>query len=82
MAVNSEVLMRAPLALLPVLLFLAGLVQRDSYKLVRLRTVLALVVAGALAAGASYLVSNARSRISRAILPPIRVSYRPGSRKP
>jgi len=58
-AVSSEVLMRAPLALLPVLLFLAGLVQLDGYKLVRLRMMLALVAAGALAAGASYLLNNA-----------------------
>ena len=52
-------LMRAPLALLPVLLFLVGLVQLDGYKLVRLRMMLALVAAGALAAGASYLLNNA-----------------------
>jgi hypothetical protein len=58
-AVSSEVLMRAPLALLPVLLFLVGLVQLDRYKLVRLRMMLALVAAGALAAGASYLLNNA-----------------------
>jgi RsiW-degrading membrane proteinase PrsW (M82 family) len=50
--------MRAPIALLPVLLFLAGLVQLDGYKLVRLRMMLALVAAGALAAGVSYLVNN------------------------
>jgi len=51
--------MRAPLALLPVLLFLAALVQLDGYKLVRLRMMLALIAAGALAAGVSYLVNNA-----------------------
>ena len=56
---SSDLLMRAPLALLPVLLFLVGLVQLDGYKLVRLRMMLALVVAGALAAGASYLLNNA-----------------------
>lgn len=49
--------MRAPLAVTPVLLFLAALVHGDSYKLVRLRTVLGLVAVGALAAGASYLVN-------------------------
>jgi len=50
--------MRAPIALLPVLLFLAGLVQLDGYKLVRLRMMLALVAAGALAAGVSYVVNS------------------------
>jgi protease PrsW len=56
--VSSEVLMRAPIALLPVLLFLAGLVQLDGYKLLRLRMMLALVATGALAAGASYVLNN------------------------
>jgi protease PrsW len=53
-----DVLLRVPLALLPVLLFLAGLVQLDGYKLLRLRMMLALVAAGALAAGISYVVNN------------------------
>jgi RsiW-degrading membrane proteinase PrsW (M82 family) len=57
-AVSSEVLMRAPIALLPVLLFLAGLVQLDGYKLVRLRMMMVLVAAGALAAVASYPLNN------------------------
>lgn len=55
---TAGVLLQAPLALVPVLLFLAGLVQLDAYKLMRLRTVLALMAAGALAAVASYLVNN------------------------
>jgi RsiW-degrading membrane proteinase PrsW (M82 family) len=50
--------MRAPIALLPVLLFLAGLVQLDGYKLVRMRMMLALVATGALAAGVSYALNN------------------------
>jgi RsiW-degrading membrane proteinase PrsW (M82 family) len=50
--------MRAPLALLPVLLFLVGLVQLDGYKLVRLRMMVALMAAGALAAAISYLINN------------------------
>jgi len=54
----SDLLMRAPIALLPVLLFLAGLVQLDGYKLVRMRMMLALVAAGALAAGVSYVVNS------------------------
>ena len=55
---NTELALRAPIALVPVLLFLAALLQCDSYKLLRLRTVLAIVAAGALAAGAGYLVNN------------------------
>ena len=50
--------MRAPIALLPVLLFLAGLVQLDGYKLVRMRMMFLLLATGALAAGVSYLVNN------------------------
>lgn len=54
---NASLLIRAPIALAPVLLFLAALVHGDSYKLMRLRTVLGLVAIGALAAGASYVVN-------------------------
>lgn len=57
-ALNAELLVRAPIALAPVLLFLAALVHGDSYKLMRLRTVLELVAIGALAAGASYVVNR------------------------
>src|SRR6516165_464172 len=57
-AVTAEQLMRAPIVLLPVLLFLAGLVQLDGYKLVRMRVMLALVATGALAAGLSYVLNN------------------------
>jgi RsiW-degrading membrane proteinase PrsW (M82 family) len=49
---------RAPIALAPVLLFLVGLVQLDAFKLLRLPTVLAMVAAGGIAAGAAYLVNN------------------------
>jgi len=56
--VNSSLVTHAPIALVPVLLFLAVLVQADSYKLLRLRTVLAMTAAGALAAGASYLANT------------------------
>jgi protease PrsW len=55
---NTEILLRAPIALAPVLLFLGGLVQLDGYKLLRLRMMLALVATGAAAAGASYLLNN------------------------
>jgi RsiW-degrading membrane proteinase PrsW (M82 family) len=41
-----------------VLLFLAGLVQLDAYKLLRLRGVLAMVAAGAIAGMASYFANN------------------------
>jgi RsiW-degrading membrane proteinase PrsW (M82 family) len=56
---SAGLLAHASLALLPVLLFLAGLVQLDGYKLVRMRMMLVLVAAGAVAAGASYLINNA-----------------------
>jgi len=55
---NIDLLLRAPIALVPVLLFLAALVQCDAYKLLRLKMVLAVVAAGGLAAGASYLLNN------------------------
>jgi protease PrsW len=48
----------APIALAPVLAFLAVLVHGDSYKLLRARTVLLLVATGVVAAGASYVLSN------------------------
>jgi protease PrsW len=56
--VNAAVLLRASLALVPVVLFLAVLIHIDAYKLLRLRTVLALVGAGALAAGVSFLANT------------------------
>jgi RsiW-degrading membrane proteinase PrsW (M82 family) len=55
--VNASVGVRALIAVAPVLLFLAALVHGDSYKLIRLRTILGLVAIGALAAGASYLAN-------------------------
>jgi protease PrsW len=56
--VNAAVLLRSSIALVPVLLFLAALIHLDAYKLLRLRTVLALVGVGALAAGASFLANT------------------------
>jgi protease PrsW len=56
--VNDTLLLRAPMALIPVLLFLGVLVQGDSYKLLRFRTVLAIAGAGVLAAGASYVANS------------------------
>ena len=54
---NDTWLIRAPIALVPVLLFLGALVQGDSYKLLRFKTVLTIAAAGALAAGASYVAN-------------------------
>lgn len=55
---SAELLVRALVALLPVLCFLAALLYLDSYKLVRLRTVVAVVGAGAAAAGAGYFLNG------------------------
>ena len=54
----AEVL-RPALALLPVAAFLAVLVALDSYKLVRVRAVLGVVLAGMLAAGLAYALNGA-----------------------
>ena len=51
--------LRPALALLPVAAFLVVLVVLDSYKLVRLRAVLGVVLAGMLAAGVAYAVNGA-----------------------
>jgi protease PrsW len=55
---NIDLLLRAPIALVPVLLFLAVLVQLDAYKLLRSRSVLTMIAAGGLAAGAGYVVNS------------------------
>ena len=44
----SDLLLRAPVGLLPVLIFLVVLVFMDSYKLVKFRTVIWVIIAGAL----------------------------------
>ena len=44
----TDILIRAPVGLLPVLIFLIILVYMDSYKLVGFRTVLLVILAGAL----------------------------------
>ncbi len=54
----ADVLLRALVGLLPVLCFLAALLYLDSYKLVKLRTVIAVVGCGVIAAGAAYLVNG------------------------
>ena len=55
---SSSVLVSAAVGLLPVLSFLAALVYFDSYKLVKLRTVVAVVASGIVVGGASYLVNG------------------------
>lgn len=52
-----QFLVRALVGLLPVLCFLAVLLYLDSYKLVRLRTVVMVILAGGCVSGASYLVN-------------------------
>lgn len=52
-------ILRPALALLPVAAFLAVLVLLDSYKLVRLRAVVAVVLAGMLVAGVAYALNGA-----------------------
>jgi protease PrsW len=54
---SSNTLLHALVGLLPVLTFLAALLYLDSYKLVNLRTVIAVVACGALVAGASYFAN-------------------------
>ena len=55
---SADTLLHAPVALLPVLLFLAALIQLDAHRLIRFRVILALIAAGALAAGASYFANE------------------------
>lgn len=61
------------LAFVPVILFLVGLVYLDSYKLVPLRSVLALIAAGCAIAGASFFVNQsfgADPRLVRRLIGP------------
>jgi RsiW-degrading membrane proteinase PrsW (M82 family) len=53
----SHALVAALVGLLPVLSFLGALLYLDSYKLVKLRAVIAVIACGAIAAGASYFVN-------------------------
>jgi RsiW-degrading membrane proteinase PrsW (M82 family) len=54
-----EFLALGPVALLPVLVFLASLVYLDSFKLVRVRAVAVSMAVGGVAAGASYFLNGA-----------------------
>jgi len=51
---SMEVLFRAPVGLLPVLIFLVVLLYMDSYKLISFRTILWVILAGALLPVAGY----------------------------
>jgi len=55
---SANILLPALVGVLPVLCFLAALLYLDGYKLVKLRTVIAVVVGGIVVAGASYLVNG------------------------
>ena len=55
---SPPLLLAAPVGLLPVLLFLVALLWLDSYKLVNVRTVLAAIAGGALAAVAAWFVNG------------------------
>lgn len=55
---TEALLIRAPVGLLPVIMFLLALVYLDSYKLVRLRTVLWVIGAGVVTLVASYFINT------------------------
>ena len=55
---NLELLTKAPIGLLPVLMFLVALLYMDSYKLVSLRTVLVVIVAGGLMTVLAYFANG------------------------
>lgn len=54
----TDILTKAPVGLLPVLIFLLALLYLDSYKLVSLRTVLWVILAGALLPFAGYWING------------------------
>ena len=55
---STEILIRAPVGLIPVLSFLVVLLYMDSYKLVGLKTVLWVIIAGGCIAGLAYFVNG------------------------
>ena len=55
---NLELLTRAPVGLLPVLIFLVALLYMDSYKLVRLRVILVVIAAGGMMTVAGYFING------------------------
>ena len=56
---STDILIRAPVGLLPVLIFLVALLYMDSYKLVRLKTILWVVAAGAALVVLAYFINGA-----------------------
>ena len=54
----TDLLIRAPVGLLPVLIFLVILLYMDSYKLIGLRTVLWVILAGSMLPVASYWING------------------------
>ena len=55
---SANLLITAPVGLLPVLLFLAALLYLDSYKLVGVRTVLLVIVAGSVTTVVAYFING------------------------
>jgi RsiW-degrading membrane proteinase PrsW (M82 family) len=55
---NMDFLIMAPVGLLPVLMFLVALLYLDSYKLVRLKSVLWVILAGGMSAVACYFLNG------------------------
>ena len=54
---SARLIVPALVALLPVLCFLAALLYLDSYKLVKLQTVIAVVACGAIVAGVGFFLN-------------------------
>jgi RsiW-degrading membrane proteinase PrsW (M82 family) len=67
--VFADVVLPAAVGLLPVFTFLAALLLLDSYKLVKLRAVVAVVIAGIAVAGAGYAVNAWAMELSRLPVP-------------
>ena len=61
----SNTFLQAAVGLLPVRACLGALLYLDSYKLVKLRAVIAIVSCGAVVAGASYLANTAVLELHR-----------------
>ena len=55
---STDLLIRAPLGLLPVVIFLFVLLYMDSYKLVSLKSVLWVIVAGAVLPLIAYIING------------------------
>ncbi len=55
---SIDVLVRAPVGLLPVLIFLVALVYLDGYKLVKLKSILWVILAGGICSGAAMYVNG------------------------